>query len=913
MDEKHSVYPYDDEIQETIVNSNDLREAVYQREDDPIFHCIGQFRVKYEYSKHGNYKKTTGGTGTIFWIRNKHAFVLTAAHNVYRKVMHCVMCDYYIDKYTECPKCHKTPSHNNYKFIKATDITFKRRSIKKSSFETVEKEYEDLIIECDDYQKYIQFPSVKSGYDWCVLSFTLSDSDIYYYEKYVSNITIRSTFDIWNQCSRFSIFGYPFYEPKKPYQQNRIENDGMYGMSGKVLLNEIQRMKLEWDNMGTMNMFLHQTALDTEGGQSGSAIFCKKKHLKKKHSIKEQTIIFSIHVGGSVKGKFNVGTVITNDILCKIYDICGITTAIRRVKGKKLDETWVPMLPTKKVEFQAHVGIEFGADGTGIVFAFSSGKMLSRQSHARNANIKQKSSILLEANAPYKLIAFGLEATEQYKCRDDNKLLYFENLGLSLYHLEEQICDVDDDEKKYEKDEYVLCVAAENGVSIAAQIVFARALEYAKTVCMNTLKQYDGIHDSDVVQWILTIPCISPDINAVSVMLSAAEKAGIKHKDIIDHVLIATESKCIAVLSRTNIAFEKGRKCILLHLEQQTSFIAGYVADDSHGVQSMHSIMGNWTGSCIDAEFGKLLESMFGGDLIREFKIKQPNDWEVLRDNFKRSKLYYNGKDALQIAMNNEFINFVDSKGKHLDEVTEEFKYNDKNVSIEYDQGVIEIPTDICDDLFETILTPLIERINSVLGTKQMVGCTDIILSGMLSKSEFIQHKIKNEYTEQKVQIHTLPQSSLSVARGAATIGLQWKNIKKSTAQKTIAIETCKNSVSKNDKNCKNDVELCNLITKGMELNGESLFKIEWFECVASPQNTIAIKMHSCDEIKPHFTERSCIGIGFLKLPDDWKGNKPIAIGYYDNNIEKKLYVAVKEWSLQRDREIKIQWTVPML
>eukprot|EP01084_Bolivina_argentea_P025040 46596_1 len=156
-DEKHSGCVYvDDEIQETIVNASDLREAVYQREDNPIFHCIGQLRVTYEYSKYGNYKKSAIGTGTVIWIQNRKAFVLTAAHTVYHKVMHCVVCDYYMEKYEKCQNCGQIPSQ--HKFVKKTDITFKRRSIKKSSFETVEKEYEDLKIECDVHEKYIQFP-----------------------------------------------------------------------------------------------------------------------------------------------------------------------------------------------------------------------------------------------------------------------------------------------------------------------------------------------------------------------------------------------------------------------------------------------------------------------------------------------------------------------------------------------------------------------------------------------------------------------------------------------------------------------------------------------------------------------------------------------------------------------------------
>eukprot|EP01084_Bolivina_argentea_P121016 214531_1 len=311
-----------DEIQEVIVNKTDLREPGYEFNDNDIYECIGQLRMVYNYSEHGNYKPEATGSGTVFYVQNtsdsdtRKAFILTAAHNVRHKIIHCSSCDYYMDiKHTKCRGCNATVTKNDLKLINPTEITFKRRSRKQHSFGHREQRYDDCIVEYINDEKYKQFYSIKSGYDWCILSIIDKHN---YYNKFVSNIMILPTTEIWNKCLRFDICGYPCYKPSKFLtdeeekteitEKKRTLNNGLYGMSS----NQIKKMKFQSDDMGTTNIFIHQTAIDTEGGQSGACFFCKGENLKKDISndwLRKKTIIFSIHVGGSVKGKFNVGTV----------------------------------------------------------------------------------------------------------------------------------------------------------------------------------------------------------------------------------------------------------------------------------------------------------------------------------------------------------------------------------------------------------------------------------------------------------------------------------------------------------------------------------------------------------------------------------------------------------------------------
>eukprot|EP01084_Bolivina_argentea_P072812 132188_1 len=85
-------------------------------------------------------------------------------------------------------------------------------------------------------------------------------------------------------------------------------------------------------------------------------------------------------------------------------------------------DTWNP-LNTKKSEFQAYVGIDFGTDGTGFAIALPSGKIIMNEKHSKDLNIKDRTNILLRPDPPYKMIAFGKAATYKYSETKDKKAL----------------------------------------------------------------------------------------------------------------------------------------------------------------------------------------------------------------------------------------------------------------------------------------------------------------------------------------------------------------------------------------------------------------------------------------------------------------------------------------------------------
>eukprot|EP01084_Bolivina_argentea_P029641 55037_1 len=126
---------------------------------------------------------------------------------------------------------------------------------------------------------------------------------------------------------------------------------------------------------------------------------------------------------------------------------------------------------SRKHRYQAHVGIHFGTDGTSFAYVSSWGKVFFQQLHTFNADLKDKTNILLENKEPYNVIEFGEAATRtlQYRKSNDKTLLYFADFTLKFNHalVNNYKCD-DNDEKKQQKP--IIYLTASNGKQLDSKI-----------------------------------------------------------------------------------------------------------------------------------------------------------------------------------------------------------------------------------------------------------------------------------------------------------------------------------------------------------------------------------------------------------------------------------------------------------
>eukprot|EP01083_Nonionella_stella_P106160 305927_1 len=397
-------------------------------------------------------------------------------------------------------------------------------------------------------------------------------------------------------------------------------------------------------------------------------------------------------------------------------------------------------------------------------------------------NLKERTNILLRPDPPHTLIAFGKKATDKYTygSTKNTKSLYFERFKMSLYDEDlsfkgpHNITD-DPDDLKHDHPhnnelsctsahDHVRCLKAANGTLVASEIVFRRALEYIKLSVMDTLKEYKlKINKVTDVQWILTVPAIWCN-HAKSVMHQAALASGIKRKGIDDHVLIATEPECASVIARQHIDLSPGTKYILLDLGGGTADIACHVAVNETTVKQIYSPQGGpWGSSYIDVAYAQLLDSIFGKALMNAFREKSPGKWVRMKENFRQAKHAYDGKNAVNIILDNTFVKYIEKRyerdnnsydsddedegiiGKRF---IEPFRYTGVKGCISYDgTGNLMLNTTVWNDLFDVVAVPLMQKIDELLGTDEMCGCKHILMVGGLSKSQYIKDKIRSKYS----------------------------------------------------------------------------------------------------------------------------------------------------------------------
>eukprot|EP01084_Bolivina_argentea_P057706 105421_1 len=295
----------DEYEEEALVHDQDEREPIHNtrvREMD-IIKCIGQLTIEYKYNENGLYYRKTLGTGTVISvIDGTTALVLTSAHNIRTFVLECPKCHEYYNinkKYVNGNKsiicsnkinnCNENiSSKSNWKMIKATGITFRRRTTKfGADFGRMEGMPYKCKVQLIDDINYKTFHGTSQGYDIAILSFTDSSN---YYRKYCRDIAIQPCdHDKLVDMKQFNMFGYPGEDKKR---------GKMYGGSSKHKEWELKLNKI------TEKKYFKHREVDSSCGQSGAALWFQKNN---------KFVIFGLHSGGSSESKYNIATLFNGD------------------------------------------------------------------------------------------------------------------------------------------------------------------------------------------------------------------------------------------------------------------------------------------------------------------------------------------------------------------------------------------------------------------------------------------------------------------------------------------------------------------------------------------------------------------------------------------------------------------------
>ena len=332
--------------------------------------------------------------------------------------------------------------------------------------------------------------------------------------------------------------------------------------------------------------------------------------------------------------------------------------------------------------------------------------------------------------------------------------------------------------------------------------------------------------DISLMQFIITVPAIYTD-NAKQMMKEWMNKAlqniSKSHKVQSDQIVVALEPEC-ASMSVLHDMFgddiKSGTEFILADIGGGTADICVHKCTGKNKVKEIDAVSGDaWGAEYITDQFENLLCDMFGKDIITEFKQTHKSAYIELIDAFQRKKHEFEllrkkkskskKKSKKQkpkfhsVTLPKPFVSFIESKHesqmnneirRELEEESDEdsesedvdasvisrivtgFAYKgeiqNKGMCKIMDDTVLRINVQIWCDMFDHVVSPLIDHIKSLLSNNP--GVTHLCCVGGASASLYIQSEFRNAFKTEcpNLQFIFPTKPLLRVVDGAVRFGI---------------------------------------------------------------------------------------------------------------------------------------------
>ncbi|XP_061164545.1 uncharacterized protein LOC133173581 [Saccostrea echinata] len=482
-------------------------------------------------------------------------------------------------------------------------------------------------------------------------------------------------------------------------------------------------------------------------------------------------------------------------------------------------------------------------------------------------SLKTPTSLLLNKNN--ELIEFGFEAERIFKelledgCDSDYR--FFSKFKMFLH--QKQTFD-----KEMEIKDHL-------GHSAKAIDVFFIAIKYLKDECTLLLNEKNMMVADEEIRWILTVPAIW-DESAKQFMRKAAERAEIPSHQL--KLALEPEAAAIYVIKESKqvlgieslTTYQPGAKIMLADLGGGTAdFTVLELMEDRKMKQLYRASGGAWGGNMVNEKIWKMLENIFGRDVILEFK-KQTADYMEMEYNIELKKRDLTLESRLQLPIFPSFSDLCRSlRGKTYKNLVQESPFAD---IVKVRVGKLVFEPKMVEKIFDMTLSHLFVTVEKILESPSTHGVKDIILVGGFSQSEIIVKQFEKRFRKYKVIIPTDP--GLAVLKGAVMFGQDINIITSRISPHTYGFDTMQYFMTGDPQNKRkkiDDTYYCVDIFEKMVAIGESVDvgkTVEKEVFAASAEMTkMVLKFYQSNEENPQFvTDKGCECIGELlvDMPD---------------------------------------------
>ncbi|XP_066285857.1 heat shock 70 kDa protein 12A-like [Branchiostoma lanceolatum] len=415
--------------------------------------------------------------------------------------------------------------------------------------------------------------------------------------------------------------------------------------------------------------------------------------------------------------------------------------------------------------------IDFGTTFSGYAFSLTSSKdniIMNKNWGSESGFLahKTETSVLLSPSGEFK--AFGFEASKKYadlEESDARRHYYFHRFKMKLYA-----------EKKLTKDTTINDV---NGKPLPAIDIFAHAMRYLKDHMLNAIKKTvsdETTLRNDDISWVLTVPAIWDD-SAKQFMRQAAYKAGLTSESNEEQLLIALEPEAAAVFccrDATDNQFvdvKPGDRYMIVDCGGGTVDIAVHeISENNQAKEVATASGGNWGGTKVDEQFFKLLDNIFGADIMVQYKVAHPNEHLNLLNEFETKKRSTGPDDSGVVAVHLGF-NFFQFYPKHKGGRTVQQaikQYNSQQVA--FSNGLIRMSHSLMKSFFTPAIESIVSHLDKLVKQEKIMPLKYIFMAGGFSESPILQHAVKVKF-EGVCNVIVPDGCGLAIIKGAVMYG----------------------------------------------------------------------------------------------------------------------------------------------
>ena len=279
---------------------------------------------------------------------------------------------------------------------------------------------------------------------------------------------------------------------------------------------------------------------------------------------------------------------------------------------------------------------------------------------------------------------------------------------------------------------------------------------------------------------------------------------------------------------------------------------------------------GDYGGITVDHAFRKLLNALFGADIIEKFKESHMEEFYELFTRFEMKKRNFQGSDKMILQFPVSLLEKYEEEVEMA--IANTIRSSPYRGRVEFKQDKMVIQLELAKEIFNEAISKIVEKITDLF--KEVDNLQAVVLVGGFSESKFLRNTIMEKF-QNKIRVIWPEEPSSAVIKGAVINGQQPKAIDSRVCKYTYGIGRMMKfkPYHPHDKLVNiNGVEWCDdLFNKHIEI-GQTVrldddFPAEEYFPVTDQMKQAAVMVYASSKRDPMFIdETGCHLIGLIRL-----------------------------------------------